>query len=82
MDASFADFAANLTIKDIPDAVLGTMRRSFLDTMGVAAIASTTDMAKIGVKVAPIIGGAGKTSARILMNGTGSAQPPPLWRVR
>jgi 2-methylcitrate dehydratase PrpD len=71
MDASFADFAANLTIKDIPDAVLGTMRRSFLDTMGVAAIASTTDMAKIGVKVAPIIGGAGKTSARILMNGTG-----------
>lgn len=70
MDASFADFAANLTIKDIPDAVLGTMRRSFLDTMGVAAIASTTDMAKIGVKVAPIIGGAGKTSARILMNGT------------
>ena len=70
MDASFADFAANLTIKNIPEAVLGTMRRSFLDTMGVAAIASTTDMAKIGVKVAPIIGGAGKTSARILMNGT------------
>ena len=70
MDASFADFAANLTMQDIPDAVLGTMRRSFLDTMGVAAIASTTDMAKIGVKVAPIIGGAGKTSARILMNGT------------
>lgn len=70
MDASFADFAANLTIKDIPDDVIGTMRRSFLDTMGVAAIASTTDMAKIGVKVAPIIGGAGKTSARILMNGT------------
>ena len=70
MDASFADFAANLTIQDIPDAVLGTMRCSFLDTMGVAAIASTTDMAKIGVKVAPIIGGAGKISARILMNGT------------
>lgn len=70
MDATFADFAAGLTLKDIPEDVLKTMRRSFLDTMGVAAIASTTDMAKIGVKAAPIIGGAGKSPARILMNGT------------
>ncbi|MDG1377563.1 MAG: MmgE/PrpD family protein [Yoonia sp.] len=70
MDATFAEFAASLTLKDIPDDVIGIMRRSFLDTVGVAAIGSTTEMAKIGVKVAPLIGGAGKTSARILINGT------------
>lgn len=69
MDATFADFAANLDYSDIPQDVLKIMRRSFLDTIGVAAIGSTTEMSKIGVKVAPIIGGGGKSSARILLNG-------------
>lgn len=69
MDASFAEFAAALDFKDIPQDVLQVMRRSFLDTIGVAAIGSTTEMSKIGIRAAPIIGAAGKSSARILISG-------------
>ncbi|MBE1283344.1 MAG: MmgE/PrpD family protein [Rhodobacteraceae bacterium] len=66
----FARFAANLRYEDLPTTVLETLRRSFTDTMGVAAIGSTTELSAISRKVAPMIfgtGGAGE--ARMLMDG-------------
>ena len=61
-----ADFVNDLTFNDLPPEALATLRRSFLDTMGVAAVGSTTQMAQIARKTAPLIG-AGET--RILMSG-------------
>lgn len=66
----FAQFTADLQYTDLPSDVLRVLRRSLLDTIGVAAIGSTTQMAGIARKVAPLTGGAGATSARILMDGT------------
>lgn len=66
----FAQFAADLSYNDLPEDVLRVLRRSLLDTIGVAAIGSTTKMALIARKVAPLTGGAGATSARILIDGT------------
>ncbi len=70
MQTDFAQFTHDLTYQDLPDAVLGVLRRSLLDTIGVAAIGSTSEMAAIATQVAPIIGGAGASNARILINGT------------
>ncbi|MFT5649125.1 MAG: 2-methylcitrate dehydratase PrpD [Yoonia sp.] len=70
MAPHFAQFAADLRPQELPPEVLTVLRRSLLDTVGVAAIGRTTNMAAIARKVAPIMGGAGATSARILMDGT------------
>ena len=65
-----ADFAATLTYADLPEALLVILRRSFLDTMGVAAIGSTTDMSHIARKGALAVFGTGTSgAARILMDG-------------
>lgn len=40
-----AEFAATLSYEDLPPELLWVLRRSFTDTMGVAAIGSTTEMA-------------------------------------
>ena len=65
-----ADFAANLRYDDLPEALLWTLRRSFTDTMGVAAIASGTEMSAIARRAALAIWGAGSAgSARMLMDG-------------
>lgn len=65
-----ADFAANLRYDDLPEPLLWTLRRSFTDTMGVAAIASTTDMSAIARRAALAIWGAGSAgAARMLMDG-------------
>ena len=73
MSTSFtdmADFAANLRYVDLPEPLLWTLRRSFTDTMGVAAIASGTEMSKIARRTAGVIWGAGTAgSARMLMDG-------------
>lgn len=42
-----AGFAGTLAYRDLPPEVLRILRRSFTDTMGVAAIGSTTDLAAI-----------------------------------
>lgn len=42
MPIDFADFVSGLRYEDLPDEVVRTLRRSLLDTMGVAAIGSTT----------------------------------------
>ena len=52
------DFAASLTYRALPKSVLWTLRRSLLDTLGVAAIGSQSDMSKIGTKTAQSLFGA------------------------
>lgn len=70
MTLPFHTFAADLTPADLPDDVLRVLRRSFTDTMGVAAVASTTTMADIARRGAvAIFGPGGAGAARILMNG-------------
>ena len=70
MTPDMADFAANLRYGDLPEPLLWTLRRSFTDTMGVAAIASTTEMSAIARRGATAIWGAGSAgAARILMDG-------------
>ncbi len=44
MPIGFAAFVAGLRYEDLPDDVLCVLRRSLLDTMGVAAIGSTTGL--------------------------------------
>ncbi|MCX7560046.1 MmgE/PrpD family protein [Sulfitobacter sp. F26204] len=71
MSLPFQHFVADLTYDDLPDALLATLRRSFLDTMGVAAVASTTQMARIAVRGGrTMFGPTTESSARVLMNGT------------
>ena len=52
------DFAADLTYEALPDDVLRVLRRSLLDTLGVAAIGSQSEMAQIGTKTAQAVFGA------------------------
>jgi len=47
MKKTFCEFVQNLDYQDIPDEVLAVMRRSLLDTIGVAAIGSQTDISAI-----------------------------------
>ncbi|NEK22030.1 MmgE/PrpD family protein [Sulfitobacter sp. JBTF-M27] len=71
MPPPFDAFAADLTYDDLPEDLLWVLRRSFLDTMGVAAVASTTEMAdraRRGAKA--MFGPTDAGSARILMDGT------------
>ena len=70
MPVPFHEFADSLTIADLPEPVLRVLRRSFTDTMGVAAVASTTQMAAIARRGAVALFGPGVAgAARILMNG-------------
>ena len=52
------DFAASLSFRDLPEDVLKVLRRSLLDSIGVAAIGAQTDMARIGTKTARAMFGA------------------------
>lgn len=68
---NMADFAAGLSLADLPGEVRVTLRRSFADTMGVAAIGSTTDMAQIAGRGAVALFGAGGAGpSRMLMDGS------------
>ena len=70
MPPRFDTFSANLSYPDLPDTVLAVLRRSFLDTMGVAAVGSTTPMSAIARKGALALFGRGAAgSARMLMDG-------------
>ncbi len=70
MPRPFHEFAAGLKYDDLPDDVLRVLRRSFLDTMGVAAVASRSDMAGIARTAALSLFGPGSAGAsRILMHG-------------
>ncbi len=66
----FTRFVDELSFDDLPPELLAVLRRSFLDTMGVAAIGSTTKMAKTALRVSPLLfGAAGNFSSRMLMDG-------------
>ena len=70
MTQPFHSFAANLTYADLPPETLTVLRRSFTDTMGVAAVASTTRMANIARRGAiALFGVGGAGGSRILMHG-------------
>ena len=67
---SMSDFAATLAYSDLPPALTTLLRRSFTDTMGVAAIGTTTNLSQIARRAAVAIWGAGTAgSARMLMDG-------------
>ncbi len=70
MTPTMAEFAASLNYEDLPEELLAILRRSFLDTMGVAAIGSTTKMSESARKCAVALFGAGGAgAARMLMDG-------------
>ncbi len=70
MTLSMSAFAQNLTYNDLPEPLLSVLRRSFLDTMGVAAIGSTTELSALARKGALAVFGAGTAgNTRILMDG-------------
>lgn len=70
MSLAFDEFSANLTYDDVPDDVLAILRRSFTDTMGVAAVGSTTEMSRIARKGALAVFGVGTAGgSRLLMDG-------------
>ena len=64
------EFAANLRYDTLSEDVLQVLRRSLLDTIGVAAIGSQSEMAQIGTQTAIIMFGSTPTSsARCLFDG-------------
>lgn len=71
MAIPFHHFARDLHADDLPDDLLWTLRRSFADTMGVAAVASTTAMAQSATRAArAMFGVTSAGSSRVLMDGT------------
>ena len=71
MTLPFETFALDLKLDAIPDPARAVLRRSFTDTMGVAAVASTTDMAQIALRGAKaLFGPAGAGAARMMLDGT------------
>lgn len=72
MKLDMGSFAATLCYEDLPHPLLDILRRSFLDTMGVAAIGSTTDLSGLARKGAVALFGTGTAgAARMLMDGRG-----------
>ncbi|WP_299882076.1 MmgE/PrpD family protein [uncultured Sulfitobacter sp.] len=70
MPVPFETFSAELTYSDLPPDLLWVLRRSFTDTMGVAAVASRTDMSVIARRAAIALYGVGDAgAARMLMDG-------------
>ena len=70
MDPGFADFSKDITYGNLPTDLLALLRRSFVDTMGVAAIGSTTEMSHIARRGALALFGSGAAGgSRILMDG-------------
>ena len=71
MTISFETFADELSYDALPVEVLAILRRSFTDTIGVAAVGSTTPLSKIARRVAPMLFGSGTIgTSRMLMDGT------------
>lgn len=71
MGRDFTDFVLETSYADIPEEVRKVMRRSLLDTIGVAVIGSTTDISRIVRRYADEFWNApeGKPQARMLVDG-------------
>ncbi len=69
---TFPDFVQNLQFADIPPHIVAIMQRSLLDTLGVAAIGSQTEMSRIirGFALRHMPCGADTPKARLLFDGT------------
>lgn len=71
MSLGFQDFSAELAYRDLPAPVLNVLRRSLLDTLGVAAVGASTHMAEAARHgAAAVFGPTRNGTARVLMNGT------------
>lgn len=72
MKESFSDFVCRLTHADIPEEVLAVMRRSIVDTMGVACIGRTTEMSVRTAMLASRFwaAGAGTPGSRMMFDGS------------
>jgi 2-methylcitrate dehydratase PrpD len=72
MSTTVADFVLGLKYEEVPDDVIGIMRRSLLDTIGVAAIGTTTELSRVVVEFARQQMPAGQDTAasRLFFNGT------------
>lgn len=69
MSLPFQTFASTLQRSDIPPEAMAILRRSFTDTMGVAAVASTTKMGDIARRGAIAVFGPGSAgAARIILS--------------
>lgn len=65
-----ASFSRNLGFEDLPVELVALLRRSFLDTLGVAAIGSRTEMSQIAQRGAVALFGTGSVGAsRMIMDG-------------
>ncbi len=71
MALSFSQFVTQTAYDDIPDEVRCVMRRSLLDTIGVAIIGATTANSRIARRYATEFWGAaeGKAEARMMADG-------------
>ncbi len=70
MAQEFDEFVSKTNYEDLPEDLLALLRRSFVDTIGVAAIGSTTELSDIARRGALALFGAGTAGgARILMDG-------------
>jgi len=71
MNPSVCDFALRLRREDIPDEVMDVMQRSLLDTIGVAATGSTTQISSVVRKFAAMHMPAGNNTpvARLFFSG-------------
>lgn len=68
MTQGMAEFVSSLSYEDLPQDLIVLLRRSFADTMGVAAIGSTSPLAAIAQRGAKILFGATSDStSRALM---------------
>ena len=71
MSLGFQGFTAELAYHDLPEPVLAVLRRSLLDTLGVAAVGSQTQMAHAARRgAAAVFGPTASGTARVLMDGT------------
>jgi len=71
MSLGFQDFTADLAYRDLPEPVLAVLRRSLLDTLGVAAVGAQTQMARAARRgAAAVFGPTTSGTARVLLNGT------------
>ncbi len=71
MSQCFTDFMVDTSYDDIPEDVRNVMRRSLLDTIGVAVIGSTTEISRIARRYADEFWNAppGKPGARMIVDG-------------
>ena len=70
MAQGMAEFVSTLSYQDLPKDLLVLLRRSFADTMGVAAIGSTSPLSDIAQRGAKILfGSTAESTSRSLMQG-------------